>query len=230
MNCMNGSGVYHVDCKVNLACNGCYCKIAPLLCTYCALNPPETDSPCLTTSQPCDLCPTCDSTVVNIYMRHAIAGHHWHNLNEQHMEEVALHKNTWTGFVAPCQVVSSLLHDMCCCSLTSHVALMCSLSVTIDKQATPLSAYVVALVVSVFWGLQVQEAVKLGQQLVHEGRCPWAIVSAWGFKGQPISWIGASPNSASSIDGENDYSIVILPDGQYMLLIASGSGDSFQTV
>ena len=107
---------------------------------------------------------------------------------------------------------------------------MCSLSVTIDKQATPLSAYVVALVVSVFWGLQVQEAVKLGQQLVHEGRCPWAIVSAWGFNGQPISWIGASPNSASSIDGENDYSIVILPDGQYMLLIASGSGGSFQTV
>jgi hypothetical protein len=85
-------------------------------------------------------------------------------------------------------------------------------------------------VVSVSWGWQVQKAVKLGQQLVHEGKCPWAIVSAWGFKGQPISWIGAPPNSASSVDGENDYSIVILPDGQYMLLIASGSGDSFQTV
>jgi len=85
-------------------------------------------------------------------------------------------------------------------------------------------------VVSVSWGWQVQKAVKLGQQLVHEGKCPWAIVSAWGFKGQPISWIGAPPSSASSVDGENDYSIVILPDGQYMLLIASGSGDSFQTV
>ncbi|KAA6429272.1 MAG: hypothetical protein FRX49_00668 [Trebouxia sp. A1-2] len=105
--------------------------------------------------------------------------HDWHNLDEQHMQEVVLHKNTWTGLVAPCQV---------------------------------------------------QKAVKLGQQLVHEGKCPWAIVSAWGFKGQPISWIGAPPNSASSVDGENDYSIVILPDGQYMLLIASGSGDSFQTV
>ncbi|DBB08408.1 TPA: hypothetical protein ACH3X3_008561 [Trebouxia sp. C0006] len=108
-----------------------------------------------------------------------LQGHDWHSLDEQHMQEVALHKNTWTGLVAPCQV---------------------------------------------------QKAVKLGQQLVHEGKCPWAIVSAWGFKGQPISWIGAPPNSASSVDGENDYSIVILPDGQYMLLVASGSGDSFQTV
>lgn len=146
------------------------------------------------------------------------------------MQELALHKNTWTGLVAPCQVVSTLLNTICCCSLNSHVALMRSLSATFDKQALPLLAYVVALVVSISWGLQVQKAVKLGQQLVHEGKCPWAIVSAWGFKGQPISWIGAPPNSASSIDGENDYSIVILPDEQYMLLVASGSGDSFQTV
>jgi len=36
--------------------------------TYCALNPPETDSPCLTRSQPWDVCTTCDSTGVNIYM------------------------------------------------------------------------------------------------------------------------------------------------------------------
>ena len=160
----------------------------------------------------------------------AIAGHDWHNLDEQHMQDVALHQNTWTGLVAPCQVGSSLLNAIYSCSLISHVTLMPSLSVTLDKQAMPLLAYVVALVVSLSWGLQVQKAVKLGQQLVHEGKCPWAIVSAWGFKGQPISWIGAPPNSASSVDGENDYSIVILPDGQYMLLIASGNGDSFQTV
>ena len=82
---------------------------------------------------------------------HAIAGHDWHNLDDQHMEEVALHKNTWTGLLAPCQVVSSLLTEICCCSLTSHVALMHSPYVTIAKQAMPLLAYVVALFVSVFW-------------------------------------------------------------------------------
>jgi len=74
---------------------------------------------------------------------HAIAGHDWHSLDEQHMQEVALHKNTWTGLVAPCQVVSTLLTDIYCCSSTSHVALMRNLSVTIDKQAMPLLAYVV---------------------------------------------------------------------------------------
>ena len=71
---------------------------------------------------------------------------------------------------------------------------------------------------------------KLGQRLVEDGTCPWSIVSVWGFTGQPISWMGSPPNSASSESGQNDYSIVILPGGRYVLLVASGNGDAFQTV
>lgn len=78
--------------------------------------------------------------------------------------------------------------------------------------------------------MQVQEAVKLGRQLVEDSICPWAIVSVWGFTGQPISWMGSPPNSAPSERGQNDYSIVILPGSQYVLLVASGDGDAFQTV
>ncbi len=78
--------------------------------------------------------------------------------------------------------------------------------------------------------VQVQQAVKLGQQFVSDGSCPWAIVSAWGFTGQPVSWLGGPANTASDNEGQNDYSIVILPDGTYILLVASGIGDSFQTV
>ena len=78
--------------------------------------------------------------------------------------------------------------------------------------------------------MQVQEAVKLGRQLVEDSICPWAIVSVWGFTGQPVSWMGSPPNSASSERGQNDYSIVILSGGRYVLLVASGDGDAFQTV
>ena len=78
--------------------------------------------------------------------------------------------------------------------------------------------------------LQVQQALKLGLQLVKDASCPWAIVSAWGFANQPISWLGAPPNTGSCDEGENDYSIVILPGGAYILFAASGTGDSFQTV
>ena len=106
-----------------------------------------------TTSQPYDLCTACDTTGVNNSRSamqiheawHGIAGHDWHSLDEQHMQEVALHKNTWTGLVAPCQVVSTLPTDIYCCSSTSHVALLRNLFVTIDKHAMPLLAYVVGI-------------------------------------------------------------------------------------
>ena len=77
---------------------------------------------------------------------------------------------------------------------------------------------------------QVRKALEHCQQLVAEGHCPWAILSVWGFTGQPISWLGSLVNSPENAGGENDYSIVVLPQKQYMLMVASGQGDSFQTI
>ena len=77
---------------------------------------------------------------------------------------------------------------------------------------------------------QVRKALEHCQQLVAEGRCPWAILSVWGIMGQPVSWMGSPVNADERGGGENDYSIVILPQKEYMLMIASGQGDSFQTL
>ena len=68
------------------------------------------------------------------------------------------------------------------------------------------------------------------KQVVRDGSCPWAVLSVWGFTDQPVSWLGAPPNAMPGSGGGNDYSIVILPDNDYMLMVASGPEDSFQTV
>ena len=78
--------------------------------------------------------------------------------------------------------------------------------------------------------LQIEQAVKLAQQLVHGGTCPWAIVSVWGMTGQPVSWLETPPNNTLPIEDQNDYSICVLPNDVCILMVASGQGDSFQTV
>lgn len=60
--------------------------------------------------------------------------------------------------------------------------------------------------------------------------CPWAVVSVWGYVGQPITWLDSPPSTGLLTERENDYSIVVLPNDQYILFVVSGSGDSFQTV
>ena len=78
--------------------------------------------------------------------------------------------------------------------------------------------------------LQVEQAVKLAQQLVHSGSCPWAIVSIWGMTGQPVNWLDAPATKGLPGEEQNDYSICILPDDECILMVASGKGDSFQTL
>ena len=71
---------------------------------------------------------------------------------------------------------------------------------------------------------------KLGQQHVKDGNCPWAIVSVWGFAGQPVNFTGAPPTVGAEDECKSDYSIIILPHEEYVLMVASGNGDTFQTV
>lgn len=78
--------------------------------------------------------------------------------------------------------------------------------------------------------LQINEGVQCVRQLVSNGGYPWAIVSVWGLTGQPVSWLETPPNRSSLTDGQNDYSICILPHNQYILMVASGNADPFQTV
>jgi len=50
-----------------------------------------------------------------------------------------------------------------------------------------------------------------------------------GFGDAPVSWRGAEHGRATCDGGggENDYSVVLLPGGQYVLFVASGAADGF---
>ena len=78
--------------------------------------------------------------------------------------------------------------------------------------------------------LQVQEGLQSVRQLVCDGSYPWAIVSVWGLTGQPVSWLDAPPSRSVLTEGQNDYSICILPHNDYILMVASGNADPFWTV
>lgn len=78
--------------------------------------------------------------------------------------------------------------------------------------------------------LQIEEALKSVRQLVRNGSYPWAIVSVLGLTGQPVSWLETPPNRSIPVDEQNDYSICILPQNEYMLMVASGNADPFRTV
>lgn len=71
---------------------------------------------------------------------------------------------------------------------------------------------------------------KLAQQLVQSGSCPWAIVSVWGMTGQPVNWLDTPATKGLPAGDQNDYSVWILPDDECILMVASGTADPFQTV
>lgn len=48
--------------------------------------------------------------------------------------------------------------------------------------------------------------------------------------GQPVSWLDTPPNKSMPMDDQNDYSICILPQNQYILMVASGNADAFRTI
>lgn len=134
------------------------------------------------------------------------------SIEEPHLESVLIDRHIWTGLLAPCQV----------CNVYPHTAQAGAVGIQVhSKQALePILHFV----------LQVQKALAQCRQLVADEICPWAVLSVWGFAGQPVSWLDAPVNIPVDCGGENDFSIVVLPRDQYMLMVASGVGDCFQTV
>ena len=56
---------------------------------------------------------------------------------------------------------------------------------------------------------------------------PWIVLHVWGFKDAPVAWDGCSHSVTSDISGENNYTLIILPRGHYLLFVAAGRGDGF---
>jgi len=60
--------------------------------------------------------------------------------------------------------------------------------------------------------------------------CAWAAVHVWGFQDAPVSWHGAVHGHGPMLGGENDYTVLLLPGGQYVLYVAAGEGDHFSSI
>ena len=131
------------------------------------------------------------------------------------MEQVSLQRDLWTGLVVPQQVW--ILLFVCIPGSTRHTRGVFPNVGSFHTQHEKLS-------------VQVEQGLKTAQQLVSDGSCPWAIVSVWGVTGQPVSWLETPANKSMPMDQQNDYSICILPQNEYILMVASGSADPFQTV
>ncbi|CAG8786909.1 5735_t:CDS:2, partial [Racocetra persica] len=54
---------------------------------------------------------------------------------------------------------------------------------------------------------------------------PWVALSVWGFKDSPISW--KKHEHGHFMSGENHYSFLLWPDGEYILYQALGAYDSY---
>lgn len=70
----------------------------------------------------------------------------------------------------------------------------------------------------------------LRRQQVDKGSCAWAAVHVWGFQDAPVSWHGAMHGHGPMLGGENDYTVLLLPGGQYVLYVAAGEGDHFSSI
>lgn len=78
--------------------------------------------------------------------------------------------------------------------------------------------------------VQVEQALQSARKHVADRICPWAVMSVWGYASHPMPWMDSPPASGAQSERENNYCVVVLPNDQYIMFVASGSGDSFQTV
>lgn len=76
----------------------------------------------------------------------------------------------------------------------------------------------------------IADALQLCRDAVGSGRSPWAATLVWGFADAPTSWHGAAHNRGALAGGENDYMVLVLPGGQYVLFVMAGQGDGFTKV
>ncbi|PRP86932.1 RNase P protein subunit [Planoprotostelium fungivorum] len=71
----------------------------------------------------------------------------------------------------------------------------------------------------------ISDAVSELRDLIDRGAAPFAVISVWGFLKSPISW-----NECRHSDvfcGENDYAIILLPNGKYVIFTALGDRDVY---
>jgi hypothetical protein len=52
----------------------------------------------------------------------------------------------------------------------------------------------------------------------------WVAINVWGFPASPVAWTGQEHSMGTSQGGENDYTVVLLPDDEYHVLASVGSG------
>lgn len=55
---------------------------------------------------------------------------------------------------------------------------------------------------------------------------PWVAVSVWGFEDSPISWYPSE--HGSYLWGDNHYTVLLFPDGNYWTMTSLGSHDIIQ--
>ncbi len=76
----------------------------------------------------------------------------------------------------------------------------------------------------------IADAVGLCREAVQTGACPWAAACVWGFADAPTSWHGVEHGRGSLMGGENDYLVLVLPDGQYVLFVMVGEGAGYTKI
>lgn len=60
---------------------------------------------------------------------------------------------------------------------------------------------------------------------IDDGELPWALLTVWGFEDTPFSW--KECQHFYSFGGENDYTFLVLPAGDYVMYLTIAPDDEF---
>lgn len=71
----------------------------------------------------------------------------------------------------------------------------------------------------------ISKQIALLKTQLDSGEIPWALVMVWGFEDTPLSW--KECQHYFQLSGENDYTILLLPGGNYIMYAAVGPHDEF---
>ena len=76
--------------------------------------------------------------------------------------------------------------------------------------------------------MQVRKAVLLAQGLLQPYQLPWVALTVAGYSQCPVAWTvprkGQACAPCSLYGGDNLFTILLLPGGQYILFVASSDG------
>ena len=70
----------------------------------------------------------------------------------------------------------------------------------------------------------IEACVAAGQLAMQRDNCPWVAVAVWGCNDSPVAW-NCTPQPTGALGGgDNDYVMLMLPMGQYVVFAV---GDGF---